>query len=455
MHGFDDNTERLAQEIVELALERIRMSPPPLDGPRKASVLQQVVGETVTPKGIGAEKALQLFFNVLARSCTTLSHPRNFAAVPSAPTNEAVLFDLMVSAASIFGGAWAGGAGAIFAENQVLKWLADEAGFPETAGGTFVQGGTLGILSALVAGRAKAQAARPGEAPRVWKIAVSAEAHFATAESARVMGCELLVLPVDENHRVTGGLLREALTGADTDGLFAVVASAGTTNLGVIDDLDGIAQVCEERGLWFHVDGAYGFPGILAPSTRQLFKGIARADSFVVDPHKWLFSPYDACALVYRDIEDGSRAHSYSDVYITALHPDPVDPREEFDPKNYAVQLSRRVRGLPLWFSLAANGTEAYATAVEKTLAVVRAAAEEIRRRDYLDLLMEPTLTVIIFRRIGWQMDDYLALNKRLLTSGIAWFMPTLLDGEPVARLISVNPGTTLGDYNTVLDAMR
>ena len=453
MHEFDEQTESLLRQITALVRERLRREPSPLERARDPHELAESVGETITPAGIGSENALSLFTDVLSRCCTTQSHPRNFAAVPSAPTPAAAIFDLMVSTHSIFAGTWAGGAGAIHAENEVLRWLADEAGFPASAGGTFVQGGTMGILSALVAARARARRENGSFAGRP-KIAASTEAHFAVRESAAAMDCELLPVEVDATHRMTAATLTRALEGADAEGLFAVVATAGSTNLGVVDDLAGIAEVCSERALYLHVDGTYGFPAILAPSGRPHFTGIERADSLTVDPHKWLFAPYDSCALLYRDRQSARAAHRWSDAYLQSASPPDSDPTAE-DPKDFAIHLSRRARGLPLWFSLASYGTDAYRTAVEKALTVIRQAAVEVRQRPYLQLVIKPTLSVLVFRRPGWETADYQELSERLLAAGTAWFLPTRLFEEPAARIAVVNPKTTLEDICTVLNAMR
>jgi glutamate/tyrosine decarboxylase-like PLP-dependent enzyme len=221
-----------------------------------------------------------------------------------------------------------------------------------------------------------------------------------------------------------------------------------------VDDLAGLAEVCREHHLWLHVDGAYGLPGMLVEGKRPLFDGIELADSFEVDPHKWLFAPYDASALVYRDGEDGARAHTWSAPFLHALEPDSEDAADRFDPKHYAIHLSRRARGLPLWFSLAAKGTNAVAAGVEHCIEVVRRAADEVRRRDHLELVLEPTLSVLLFRRTGWTMDDYVALHHRLRDSELAVFAPTEIEGEPLARVWVINPATSLADVEIVLDAM-
>ena len=149
------------------------------------------------------------------------------------------------------------------------------------------------------------------------------------------------------------------------DDVIAVVATGGTTNAGIVDDLDGVADVAEERKLWFHVDGAYGAAALFAPSVRQRFRGIERVDSFVVDPHKWLFAPFDCAALLYREPRLAKAVHSQDASYLEVLH---TDAPEEWNPSDYAYHLTRRARGMPLWFSLAVNGTDAYRDAVETVL---------------------------------------------------------------------------------------
>jgi glutamate/tyrosine decarboxylase-like PLP-dependent enzyme len=262
----------------------------------------------------------------------------------------------------------------------------------------------------------------------------------------RIMDAGTVEVP---GGRLTGEKLRIALE-ADGDGVFAVVATAGTTNLGQIDDLAGIAEVCGERGLWLHVDGAYGLGALCAPSVRDRFAGIERADSFIVDPHKWLFAPFDSCALVYRDPSSGRAAHRQHASYLESLYADEAT----FNPSDYGVHLTRRPRGVPLWFSLAVYGTDAYAGAVEATLALARAAADEVRARPELELLIEPELSVVVFRRRGWGPADYGAWATGLRVAGQAFVLPTSHAGETVARLAFINPRTTLEDVRTVLDAM-
>ena len=447
MHRFGEEAERLAEAVRDYARDRLRLDPVPLDGPRPYAELAAEAGQTVTAQGLGWQEAMRIYAEVLGPANVSVDHPRYLAFIPSAPTEAATLFDLVVGASSIYGGSWLEGAGGVYAENQALRWLCDLAGLPEGAGGCFVSGGTTGNLSALVAARHTLRAAHPGA--NNLTVAATSETHSSIASAAQVMDVELLAVPGDERGRMTGESLERTIAAHGHTGLFAVAATAGTTNSGIVDDLDGIAAVCRRHGLWLHVDGAYGGAALAAPSVRGLFNGIEHADSLIVDPHKWLYSPFDCCALVYRRPELARAAHTQSAGYLEPMRVDGA-----WDPSDYAIHLSRRARGLPFWFSLAAHGSDAYARAIEATLDVARAGAEEIRRRPELELLVEPELSVLVFRRTGWTAKDYSEWSMRLLADEVAFVMPTIFRGETATRFAIVNPRTTLADLTAVLDTM-
>jgi len=461
VHRHDPSIARLADHALDYALERVRMDPVPLDAPKSYEELHAAVGETITPDGIGGDKALQLFVDVLAPACISVDHPRFFAFIPGAPTEASVIFDMVVSASSIYTGSWLEASGAVYAENQALRWLADLAGFPESAGGVFVSGGTSGNLSGLIAARHRWRTRTEGRHDRTrGAILASRSAHSSVVQAARAMDADVFDVPVDERGRLLGSALRstiDALSQDDRDRVFAVVATGGTTNVGVIDDLRGVADVCEREGIWFHVDGAYGLAALCAPSVRELFVGIERADSFIVDPHKWLFGPFDCCALVYRNVHDGRRAHAQHAEYLDVLHGGESEsgPWLEMNPADMAHHLSRRARGLPVWFSLATHGTRAYTDAMEMTLDVARQAVDEVRRRPDLELVLESDLTVIVFRRLGWSSEQYAAWSDHELATGHSFVVPTTWRGETVLRLCIVNPRTTIDDVRAVFDALE
>jgi glutamate/tyrosine decarboxylase-like PLP-dependent enzyme len=446
MHRLTPELRELAASVLDTALARLAADPPDLGRSASPAEVRERAGTAITPEGLGGEEALALFRDVLLPTTAAIDHPRYLAFIPGTATVASALFDLVVSASSVYAGSWLEGAGAVHAENEALAWLSGLAGLPAEAGGSFVQGGTNGNLSALHAARERAR--EKGISAARLRVACSEEVHSSVRSAARVMDVDVLPVPVDASRRLTGEALRAALAGAD--GVFAVVATAGTTNLGLIDDLPGLAAVCREHDLWLHVDGAYGLAGLCAPSVRARFAGIEHADSLIVDPHKWLFAPFDCCALVYRDPAWGRAAHRQTAGYLDALYRD-----EAWNPSDYGVQLTRRARGLPFWFSLAAHGTDAYTEAVERTLAVTRAGAEEVRARPELELVTEPELSVLAFRRLGWEPDDYHRWASELIASGTAFVLPTTVGSETVARLAMVNPRTTEDDIALVLDTMR
>lgn len=452
MHSFDKDADHLAvEQVLRYAQERLLMDPIPLDGPQTQDYLLQAAGQTITAAGLGAPRAMELYEHVLAPACLSTDHPRYLSFIPCAPTREAAAFDVVVGASSIYGGSWMEGAGAVYAENQALRWIADLAGLPEQAGGVFVPGGTVGNLSALVVARhtARNQAKAAGTGARPWRIAATDNAHSSVVSMAAVMDAEVCGVHVDDKLRLTGAELRKTLEENGPETFFAVVATAGTTNFGVVDDIDSVAEVCEEFGLWLHVDGAYGGAGLAAPSVRHLFDGIERADSFIVDPHKWLFAPFDCCALIYRNPEFARIAHTQEAGYLDVLTKAP-----EWNPTDYSIGLTRRARGLPLWYSLAVHGTDAYVEAIEGTLDVTRHAAREIEARPHLELVREPDLSVVVFRRLGWGPEDYQAWTDRLMASEYAFVVPTTFRGETLTRFAICNPDTTREDITGILDTM-
>ena len=448
MHEFTAEVEALAYEVLAYSLERLK-NDPPLDGPRTSDDLFTEVGNTITARGLGGHEALELFTSVLAKACISSDHPRNLAFIPSAPSEYANLFDLVVGASALYGGSWQEGAGAVFAENQALRWLSDLAGLPESAGGVFVQGGTVGNLSALVVARAEARKRHP-DATR-WVIACSQESHSSIVAAANIMDVDVLKISTAADGKLMGSAVAQAideLHATTSKRVCAVVATSGTTNLGIIDDLKGIGSAAHERGIWFHVDGAYGLAALCAPSVRSHFDGIEAADSFIVDPHKWLFAPYDACALIYREPELARAIHSQHASYLDTLKDG------AWSPSDYAIQLTRRTRGLPFWFSLAAHGSDAYTEAMEHTLTVARAAADLVRAHPNLELVCEPELSIVAFTRKGWSAKDYHDWSDQLLADQVGFIPPSSHNGEAILRFAIVNPWTKISDIEMIVNRL-
>ncbi|HET9168756.1 MAG TPA: pyridoxal-dependent decarboxylase [Actinospica sp.] len=448
MHAYDSE---LADLIFDYMRERLQLDPVPLDHPGRKDKLDSVLAGLIGPQGHDPHKVLAVYDDHLSQAVISCDSPRFLSFIPAAPTKAALLFDMVVSCASLQGISWLEASGAIAAENQVLRLIADFAGMGPEAGGCFVTGGSAGNLSALVVARDVARQ-RLGLGPydRV-RIAVSDQAHSSIGNTLRIIGVEPLVVPSDD-HRLTGANLRATLD-ADDSGIpvIGVVATAGTTNAGIIDDLRGVGEIAREKDLWFHVDGAYGGAGLFAPSVRGRYDGIEQADSFVVDPHKWLFAPFDCAALVYKNPKLAKAVHTQDASYLDVIH---MDTPEEWNPTDYAYHLTRRARGLPLWFSLAVHGTDAYAEAIEAALTLARESAELIRERPELELIREPELSSVLFRRRGWNAEDYQAWSDRLLAGQIAFVTPTGWEGETVARFAFLHPDTSLAVVEEILATM-
>jgi glutamate/tyrosine decarboxylase-like PLP-dependent enzyme len=448
MHEFTPEVEALANEVLAYSLERLK-SDPPLDGPLSEAELFAQVGNTITTKGLGGKEALDVFTSVLAKACISTDHPRNLAFIPSAPSEYANLFDLVVGASALYGGSWQEGSGAVFAENQALRWIADLAELPKSSGGVFVQGGTMGNLSALVVARAQARKQFPDTTR--WVIACSDQAHSSIASAAQVMDVDVLKIAVDESGKLQGETVAkeiDALHRQSGRRVFAVVATAGTTNLGIIDDLAGIGAAAKTRDIWFHVDGAYGLAALCAPSVRPKFNGVENADSLIVDPHKWLFAPFDACALIYRQPELAREVHTQHASYLDTLHDG------NWNPSDYAIHLTRRTRGLPFWFSLAAYGTDAYSEAMEQSLEVAKYAAQKVSEHPNLELLCEPELSIVAFTRTGWSASDYQKWSDELLTDQVGFIPPSSHNDQPILRFAIVNPWTKFSDIDLILQRL-
>jgi len=453
MHSVDPTTEQMIRSVLAYAENRLRLNPVPLDeGSRDPAELDAAIKGLIGDEPHNPDQVLGAYTSVMAPAVISADSPRYLGFIPAAPTKAALLFDMLISCASIQGISWLEAAGAIHAENLVLRLIADRAGLPGAAGGCFVSGGSAGNLSALVVARevAKRKAGDAGRGRR-FRIAVSTDAHSSIVNTMRILEMDPLTVATDD-HRLTGAALRAAIEAdGDPSSLAAVVATAGTTNAGIIDDLAGAAAVAREHGLWFHVDGAYGGAGLFAPSVRAAYDGIEHADSFVVDPHKWLFAPFDCAALLYRDPALARSVHKQDASYLDVIH----DRPGEWNPTDYAYHLTRRARGLPLWFSLSVYGVGAYTDAIETGIRLAKETAAEISTRDYLELIREPDLGIVLFRRRGWSPAQYTQWADQLLHDQVAFIPPSAWEGETVARFAFLHPHTPMDLVREILDRMR
>lgn len=456
MHNIDIELVEMTLDVMKYAVNRITNTSPEMGQPKKEEELKKLVGDTITKEGIGGEKAFELFKDVLVKATVPIDHPRHLAFVPAAPTRAAIMFDLVTSASSIHGAYWMEGAGGIFCENEAMKWLVSLTGLPDGAFGVFTSGGSAANLSAMVTAREQWRK-NPKNVNEKGLIITSIGAHSSIKAMAKVIDVDVLLVGTED--LMTGDALQEkinTLNEHQRKRLFAVVATGGTTNAGIIDDLSGIAKICERESLWFHVDAAYGGGALAADSVRHLFNGIEKADSVTIDPHKWLFSPYDCGAVLYKNPDQAKEAHSQEGSYLEIFKDEGA---QGFNPSDYQIQLTRRLRGLPLWFSLAMHGTGKYKWAVEKGIELANLAGTIIEENPILELVREPSLSCVLFRRKGWTPYDYREWTYKNHRDGFALVTPTKwktgTEFETVSRFCFINPDTTERDIRDILKTME
>ncbi|MFA7448587.1 MAG: aminotransferase class V-fold PLP-dependent enzyme [Weeksellaceae bacterium] len=453
---IDIDLVEMTLDVTKYTLNRLTQSSPHLGFVESESKLKELVGETITAEGIGGEKALQIWKDILSKNIMSIDHPRHLAFVPASPARAAVLFDLVTAASAIHGSYWLEGAGGIFAENQAMEWLVKLTGLPKGAFGVFTSGGTLANLSAIIVARESWRSKNPDKKYTKGIILASAESHSSVASMAKIIDAEIVLIPT--NDQLTGEQAKKLileLNPEDRQRLFCIVATAGTTNAGIVDDLKGIAEIAKRYNLWMHVDAAYGGAALLADSVKHLFQGIDKADSITIDPHKWLFSPYDCGAIIYRDPEFAKSVHKQEASYLEIFEETEANG---FNPSDYQVQLTRRVRGLPLWFSLAMHGIDRYKEAIEWDIKLAQMAADKINSHPKLELVREPGLSIVLFKRIGWEAEDYKNWTFKYLKEGLFFVAPTKwkVNGvrETVARFCFINPDATEEDIDLILNTM-
>ncbi len=444
------------QELVDLVLayvtERLAIAETPIDGFGDREQMQQAMEGLIGPGPQDPAKVLGIYEKYLSETVLSADSPRFFGFIPAAPTKASLLFDMVVSAASLQGCSWLEAAGAVMAENQALRTMADIAGMPLSAGGTFVSGGSAGNLSALVVARDTARARRKVSGHPLYQlqVVVSDQAHSSIKNALNIVDMGAIVIATTDGC-MTREDLELGLANQDVSNVVAIVATAGTTNAGIVDQLDAAADAAARHGWWFHVDGAYGGAGMLDPEKRSIYAGIERVDSLVMDPHKWWFAPFDSAALIYKDPHLAKGVHTQDASYLDVIHTGDI---AEFNPSDLAFHLTRRARGMALWFSLAVNGLDAYRDAVVAGNEMARYAADQIKARPDLELIREPDLSVVLFRRSGWSAVNYDKWSTDLLGDQVAFVTSSTWRGETVGRLVFLHPGTTTAMVDEVLAAL-
>lgn len=420
--------------------DQLMHSPLPIEGSDPVDILNQVA-EEVLPYPMGN------------------SSSRFLAWVNSPPAPLGILADMLAAAlnASVAGGDHA----ATYIEHGVLNWIKSIFGFPEDAGALLCSGGSVASLIPLAVmrhvkteGKVRAQGMNSASAPLV--VYTSVQGHSCIQKAIELLGLGsdyLRKIPVDGDYRMDIAALEAQIAADRAAGLrpVCVASSAGTVNVGSIDPLDALADLCEREDLWFHIDGAYGGFGILAEQTAGMFKGIERADSVAIDPHKWLYIPVECGCTIVRDAQAMRDAFSLVPAYLR-------DDRSLPWFSEFGIQQTRGFRALKLWMVMQQIGLDGYKQLISHDIAMAKTLQAKIRARTDFELVTAGPLSVTCFRYAPANAPDVEALNRKLVpilqASGEAFLTGTELNGQFVLRACVVNFRTTEADLDRLLDAI-
>jgi aromatic-L-amino-acid decarboxylase len=443
--------EALARAVVIVedawrSFDRFRPGQPPVD-----DLIRELVAAGLPEAGAPVLGVLDDAATVLDRSLAQ-TRPRFFAFVGSSGLEIGVLGDLLASCFDVNLAAWA--AAATEVEEQAVRWVGELVGFPCEAG-AFTSGGTVSNVTALAAARERAVpgARRYGLGGRSATIYCSREAHYSVIRAAELLGIGgsyVRALPIDSERRLAPESVATAIARDRAVGIvpLAVVATAGTTLTGAVDPLDGLADVCEEHGVWLHVDGAYGLPAAAVPETAGLFTGLHRADSATVDAHKWLYLP-KACGVVL--------VRRRAELAAALAHEEDYFPHEHGEPHavDITFEYSRPFRALKLWLAFRAHGAAAFRAAISENLRQARLLFDQVEARPELETLCgPPPLTIVPFRHLGGDDLDLhnAALAHGLQQDGRVWVAPARVDGRTCLRPCIVNFRTTDDDVRALVE---
>ncbi len=411
------------------------------------AMLRTPIPETGTP--------FNEVFDIVARDVLTnithTDHPRFYSFVPSPINFVSVIGDLIATGHNVFAGHWLSSSSAAEIELIVLDWLKELCGLPSTAGGALVSGGSMANLSAI----ATAREVKLGGPDAKAVVYCSDQTHSSLSKGLRVLGFardQRRVVETDDALRISIPALERAIAEDRAAGRtpFVVVANAGTTNTGAVDPLPALADLCAREGIWLHIDGAYGAASVITERGRALLPGLDRADSITLDPHKWLFQPYEVGCLLVRDARHLQRAFRVQDEDHAHYLMDVMAHNEgEVNFFERGVQLTRSFRALKLWMSLRVFGLAEFRRAIDVGLDLAEHAERCLRADPRWEIVTAAQLGVVTFR---WR-DDGLSeeegdaairrLVERMTADGYALVLSTYINGRAVLRLCPMHPSGT------------
>jgi aromatic-L-amino-acid/L-tryptophan decarboxylase len=389
-----------------------------------------------------------------------VDHPRFLAFVPGAGTWPGILADFLAAGHNLFQGTWLGGAGPSEVELVVLDWFRDWIGMPAGAGGLFTSGGSAATLIAIAAAR---QLRFGGHDARAI-VYRSAECHSSVDRALRFLGFapdQVRTVAVDAQFRMQPASLEDLIARDAESGRipFLIIANAGTTSTGAIDPLADLAAIRSRHSLWLHTDGAYGGFAVLSDRGRRLLDGIGEADSVTLDPHKWLYQPFEAGCLMVRDVARLEAAFRLVPDYLKDAELTGEDPLREANFTDRGFQLTRQARALKVWLSVQTFGLAAFRDAIDRTLDLARHTEERVRASSSLEMTSPASLGIVCFRRRDPGVDDEaeierrnMLLIRRLADSGDGMISSTRVNGRLTLRTCVLNHRTRLDDVERVID---
>lgn len=401
-------------------------------------------------EGMEADKVLDFVMDKVIPYSNLTSHPKAFSFVPGPSNYISTLADTLATGFNIFSGGWIVSPAAAELEIVTMNWLLKMFDFPVVqGGGIFTSGGSMANLTALVTARR----IKCGDDFSKAIIYLSDQAHSSNIKAIRVLGFkkeQIRIIPTDLEFKISFNKLKNAIAKDRLEGNqpFCIIASAGTTNTGSVDPLDKIADICEKENLWMHIDGAYGGAAILSEKGKKELKGIERADSLTVDPHKWFFQPYEIGCLLVKDASWLSNTFSEKPEYLRDIEGN----ESEINFYDYGIQLTRRFRALKFYMSIKTYGLKTFKKAITYNIDLAEETEEILRKSKDWEIVSQATLAVINFRynplHLNLSEIELDTLNQqisaRVVASKEALLVTTILQNQVVLRMCLINPKTTI-----------
>lgn len=444
------------QQVLDMVIEHfLTLSEAPVAQPTDERMLAEWYKEPVPNHGEDFEAVLSELKDKALNTMTHLDHPRCFAFVPSPSNYVSVLAEFIASSYNIFAGAWLGPSGVAAIEMKSVAWLKQIFDLDNHAGGLFVSGGSMANLTALAVARHTKLRNNPMNA----SVYFSDQTHSSVPKGLKILGFQpyqIRKVSSNDHYELSLDVLRTMIDNDRKRGLvpFCIVANAGTTNTGAVDPLNLLSSYCEEEGLWLHVDAAYGGGSILSGEGKNLLEGIQEADSVTIDPHKWLFQPYEIGCVLVKDKNHLKEAFKVSAEYLDILE----HHSEQTNYCDYGVQLTRGFRALKFWMSLKTYGLDNFRSAVERGISNAQYVQTVLEKNDFWEIVTPAQIGVINFcirNENPLPKEFYNKLSKEILLDGFAMITPTKLKERMVLRMCTINPRTSEHDIEQTLEKME